>query len=98
MCKILRIQILLGLLVIYTIFTQHFAQMPNDSKIAAIIKERRQDLSLSQQDLSEMSQVALRTINALESGRASINLKKLSAIVDVLGLELNLDLKKLRPE
>ena len=42
-----------------------------------------------------MSGVALRTVNALERGKASINLKNLLAIIDVLGLELNLDIKTL---
>ena len=68
--------------------------MNDYSKIADIIKRRRIDLSLSQQDLSEMSEVALRTVNALETGKVSINLKNLAAIADVLGLELQLGLKK----
>lgn len=77
-------------------FTHIFALMNDYSKIASIIKARRIELSLSQQDLSEMSEVALRTVNALESGKASINLKNLAAIADVLGLELQLNLKKLQ--
>lgn len=70
--------------------------MNDYSQIARIIKARRIELSLSQQDLSEMSGVALRTVNSLETGKASINLKNLAAIADVLGLELQLNLKKLR--
>lgn len=69
--------------------------MSNYSAIAGTIKSRRIELSLSQQDLSEMSGVALRTINSLETGKASINLKNLAAIADVLGLELLLNIKKL---
>jgi y4mF family transcriptional regulator len=65
------------------------------SHIAFIIRRRRLELSLSQQDLSEMSEVALRTVNALENGKASINLKNLMAIAEVLGLELHLELKKM---
>lgn len=64
-------------------------------RIAYIIKNRRQELSLSQQDVSEMSEVALRTVNALERGTASVNLKNLEAIADVLGLEIGLELKKM---
>lgn len=76
---------------IYATFcAMHIAQ-----RIANIIKNRRLELSLSQQDVSEMSQVALRTVNALESGNASVNLKNLVAIADVLGLEISLELKKL---
>ena len=65
------------------------------SHIAFTIKKRRLELSLSQQDVSEMSDLALRTVNALENGKASINLKNLDAIADVLGLELHLELKKM---
>ena len=75
-------------------FTHIIAQMKDYSKIAGMIKMRRLELSLSQQDLSEMSEVALRTVNALETGKASINLKNLTAIADVLGLELHLAIKK----
>lgn len=70
--------------------------MGDFSKIASIIRTRRLALALSQQDLSEMSAVALRTVNALETGKASINLKNLLAIADVLGLEIGLQLKKMQ--
>lgn len=63
--------------------------------LASIIKKRRVGLSLSQQDVSEISGVALRTVNAVESGKASVNLKNLLAIADVLGLEIKLELKKM---
>ena len=63
--------------------------------IGVIIRKRRALLGLTQHDLSEMSGVALRTINALERGKAYINLKNLLAIIDVLGLEINLDIKTL---
>lgn len=64
-------------------------------QIAYIIRNRRIELSLSQQDVSEMSEVALRTVNAVESGNASVNVKNLEAIADVLGLEIGLVLKKM---
>ena len=69
--------------------------MANPGKIASIIKSRRTELRLSQQDVSEMSGVALRSVNSLESGRASMNLKNLAAIADVLGLELTLTIKQM---
>jgi transcriptional regulator with XRE-family HTH domain len=65
-------------------------------RLAIIIKKRRLELSLSQQDVSEMSEVALRTVNALESGNSSVNMKNLEAVADVLGLEITLELKKMR--
>lgn len=64
-------------------------------QIASTIKKRREYLSLTQLDLSEMSDVALRTVNGLESGKASVNLNNLTAIADALGMEIQLDIKKL---
>ena len=74
-----------------------YCAMYDFSKIASAIKARRLELSLSQQDVSEMSAIALRTVNALETGQSSVNLKNISAIADVLGLELRLELKKMQP-
>lgn len=64
-------------------------------QIASTIKKRREYLGLTQLDLSEMSDVALRTVNGLESGKASVNLNNLTAIADALGMEIQLDIKKL---
>ena len=65
------------------------------NRVEIFIKVRRVSLGLTQQDLSEMSGVALRTINALERGKASISLKNLRAVMEVLGLELHPAIKKL---
>jgi len=63
-------------------------------QIASSIKKRREYLGLTQLDLSELSEVALRTVNGLESGKASVNLNNLTAIADALGMEIQLDIKK----
>jgi len=58
------------------------------------IKERRQLLGITQQDLADISGVALRTIKQLENDdRANPSLKTLSKVLDVLGLELDIVLK-----
>lgn len=67
----------------------------NFQQIASSIKKRREYLGLTQLDLSEMSDVALRTVNGLESGKASVNLNNLTAIADALGMEIQLEIKKL---
>src|ERR1044072_7569208 len=60
-----------------------FCAMDDLGIIAVIIRKRRIALQLTQYDLSEMSGVALRTVNALETGKSSVNLKNLLAINDV---------------
>ena len=64
-------------------------------QIAYAIKMRREFLGLTQLDLSELSEVALRTVNGLESGKASVNLNNLTSIADALGLELQLNIKNI---
>lgn len=60
-----------------------------------IIKERRESLQVTQEILSELSEVGLRTIKQFESGKGNPTLKTLQKLSDVLGLELCLKLKDL---
>jgi len=54
------------------------------------IQERRESLGLSQKDVSEMSGVSLRTINAVESGKSNPSVDVLCKILETLGLKLTL--------
>ena len=58
------------------------------------IKERRQILEITQQDLAKLSDVSLRAIKKFESGNGNPTLKTIQKLADVLGLELFLDIKK----
>lgn len=53
-----------------------------------IMKERRETLSLTQQDLAEMSQVGLATIKDIERGKGNPALNTVKKILDVLGIEI----------
>ena len=59
------------------------------------IKERREMLKITQENLADLSGVGLRTIKQLEAGKANPTYKTLQEIADVLGLELVLQVKKL---
>lgn len=59
------------------------------------IKERREMLKITQESLSDLSGVGLRTIKQLEGGKANPTYNTLIEIADVLGLELVLQVKKL---
>ena len=52
------------------------------------IKERRKTLSLSQNDLSEMSGLSLATIKSIERGKGNPSITTVSRIMDVLGMEI----------
>ena len=60
------------------------------------IKNRRNELGLTQPVLARMADVSLNTLYLLESGRLNASLKTVEKILDVLGLEINLEVKKLK--
>ena len=59
------------------------------------IKESREMLKITQENLADLSGVGLRTIKQLEAGKANPTYRTLQEIADVLGLELVLQVKKL---
>ncbi len=60
-----------------------------------LIKRRRASLNLRQEDLSELSKVANKTIHLIEQGRGNPSFETLKKVADVLGLELELKIKKI---
>ena len=58
-----------------------------------IIKERRENLKVNQENLAKLSGVGLRTLKQFESGRANPTLQTIKKIADVLGLEVCLKVK-----
>lgn len=59
-----------------------------------IIKERRNLLELTQQDLADYSGLSLRIIKSIETGKGNPSLNTLHKLVDILGLEIILQVKK----
>ena len=54
-----------------------------------IMKQRREMLSLTQQDLAEMAQVGLATIKDIERGKGNPALNTVKKILEVLGIEID---------
>lgn len=65
----------------------------NNKEFGSIIKERRKILKINQEDLSEISEVALHTISDIESGKGNPTFQVMQNICNVLGLELNIRVK-----
>ena len=57
-------------------------------ELVDIMKQRRETLSLSQQEVAEMSQVGLATIKDIERGKGNPALTTIKKILDVLGIEI----------
>lgn len=66
----------------------------NPEEIGLLITKRREFLQLRQEDLAEMSGVAIKTIHLIESGSGNPSIITLEKIATVLGLELLLQIKK----
>ncbi|HLT32842.1 MAG TPA: helix-turn-helix domain-containing protein [Aquaticitalea sp.] len=63
-------------------------------KMGQTIKRRREILAITQRDLADLSNIGLRTLKALENGRSNPTLETLNKLMDVLGMELSIDVKK----
>lgn len=66
----------------------------HSGKIVKILKKRRELLGITQEHLSELSGVGLRTLKALESGKSNPTLGTLTKLIKVLGMEFRLEVKQ----
>ena len=62
-------------------------------KYGKLIKERSTVLGMTQQDLSDYTELSLRIIKSIESEKGNPSLKTLEKITEVLGLELIMRVK-----
>ena len=58
------------------------------------IRARRRELGLRQQDVADLALTSERFVCELESGKATVRLDKLRAVLDVLGLDLRAELRR----
>lgn len=63
-------------------------------QMASLIKLRRKELKIKQEDLAEITQVALRTIRDMEKGIANPSAQTIQKIMTVLGIEWYFQLRK----
>lgn len=64
------------------------------SELSQVIKERRKTLGINQRQISELTEIGLRTIKGIESGKTNPTLNTLTTILNVLGLELTIITQK----
>lgn len=56
--------------------------------LGQLIKKRRKELLLTQQELADLAQVSERLVRQLEADKATVRLDKLEEVLAVVGLEL----------
>jgi len=64
------------------------------NQIAEAIRTRRKDLEITQSHLSELTGISVNTIYKLERGQGNPSLEIVQKLMDVLGLVINIDVKK----
>lgn len=69
------------------------------SEIAVVIGEqirlRRKELQITQPHLAEIAEVSVNTLYKIERGEANPTLEVLNKLLDVMGLEININVKQL---
>ena len=64
------------------------------NQVAEAIRTRRKELDITQSHLSEWSDISVNTIYKLERAQGNPSLEIIQKLIDVLGLELNIEVKK----
>ena len=64
---------------------------PTVNKIGKIIKKRRKELNLELKDLQDYSGINYASISDIENGKANPTIKTLEKLLDVLGLQINIE-------
>lgn len=63
-------------------------------ELSKILKERRKLLEITQEDLAELAGISLRTLKAIETGNTNPTFDSVNKIIEVLGLQINIEIKK----
>jgi y4mF family transcriptional regulator len=68
----------------------------SDNLVGKAIRDRRKELGITQPHLAEVAGVSTNTLYKLEKGQGNPTLDVLNKLAEVLGMELKVDVKKLR--
>ncbi|MEJ7560155.1 MAG: helix-turn-helix transcriptional regulator [Pedobacter sp.] len=64
------------------------------SEIGNFVRERRIELRLRQEDLSEMAQVNMKTIQQIEMGTGNPGFQTFAKLFEILGLTFSVEINK----
>ncbi len=63
-------------------------------QLGQIIRARRKELNITQPHLAELAQISTNTLYKLERGQGNPSLEVLNKLVEVLGMQIGLEVKK----
>jgi transcriptional regulator with XRE-family HTH domain len=64
------------------------------SDLIAVLKNRREELGVTQEYLAELAGVGVRTLKKIESGKGNPTVETLGKLAEILGMDLQLVVKK----
>lgn len=70
----------------------------DQKELGTIIKERRKHLGINQQTLADLAGVGINTLVAIERGDGNPKLATLSSVLDTLGLQISIHVRKINYE
>ncbi|MBK8804257.1 MAG: helix-turn-helix transcriptional regulator [Fibrobacteres bacterium] len=68
------------------------------TSFSTTLRERRKTLGLSQTDLAQLAGVSLHTLINIETGKGNPTLQVMSKMLEVLGLELQVQVRSLESQ
>jgi y4mF family transcriptional regulator len=68
-------------------------KMRNLRNIGQEIKDRRKFLQITQEELAEISGISLRSLKAIELGKANPSISQLNKVLDAIGLKIEIGKK-----
>jgi transcriptional regulator with XRE-family HTH domain len=66
----------------------------NTNQVGELMRKRRASLQIDQRTLSEISGIAVHTVSNIEAGRGNPTLATLDRVLDALGMELRVEVKR----
>jgi len=64
--------------------------------VGNLIRERRKSLRITQPDLAELAGISVNSLCKIERGEANPTLGMIGKIAEILGLEIKLEIKKVK--
>nr|WP_320020746.1 helix-turn-helix domain-containing protein [uncultured Draconibacterium sp.] len=57
-------------------------------RVAELVKERRKEVNLTQEDFAERAGIALAVVRKIEQGKTNLNMDKVKLVLSMFGHEL----------
>ena len=79
---------------IFSYFCFEIHSIMGINTLGKVIKERRQQLATTQQQIADLAGISVNTLYQLERGQSNPTVEVLVKIADVLGMELKLEVRR----